>query len=228
MTASREQAPTAIRAGLLIDTPLPESVVTGTILATFRLVADEFAASGAITRPVEFVVRHVLGLPNGAFQDVRDAFFDLVAEGCIVVFGPMITENGTPLTRYVETLAEVPVVAMAGTERMLSEWVFALNNGSMADETLVIATVMANDGHRRIAITMDADRSGGGVTNMRSMIGQSTSNGPGPQSTKWDSRSCPKCRSRSIPPHGVPRSRGSATCDPTRSCTWGWGRASSG
>lgn len=172
MTASREQAPTAIRVGLLIDTPLPESVVTGTILATFRLVADEFAASGAITRPVEFVVRHVLGLPNGAFQDVRDAFFDLVAEGCIVVFGPMITENGTPLTRYVETLAEVPVVAMAGTERMLSEWVFALNNGSMADETLVIATVMANDGHRRIAITMDADRSGGGVTNMRSMIGQ--------------------------------------------------------
>ncbi len=168
----QEPLPKAIRVGLLMDTPLPEVVVNETILPTFELVADDFSKDGALSRPVEFVVRHVRGLPNGAFQDVRDAFFELVDAGCVIIFGPMITENGTPLMPYVERLAEVPIVAMAGTERMLGEWVFALNNGSMADETLIIASVVALDGHRSVAITMDADRSGGGVTNVRSMIGQ--------------------------------------------------------
>jgi branched-chain amino acid transport system substrate-binding protein len=170
--AVHDLAPKAIRVGLLIDTPLPAEVLDRTILATFQLVADDFTSAGSLSRPVEFVVRHVRGQPNGAFQDVRDAFVDLVAEGCVIVFGPMITENGTPLMPYVEELAEVPIVAMAGTERMLGHWVFALNNGSMADETLVIASVIAGDGHRRVALTMDADRSGGGVTNVKSMIGQ--------------------------------------------------------
>ena len=168
----QDLAPKAIPIGLLIDTPLSEAVLNETILPTFELVADDFAKGGSLSRPVEFVVRHVRGLPNGAFQDVRDAFFDLVNEGCLIIFGPMITENGTPLAPYVEKLAEVPIVAMAGTERMLGEWVFALNNGSMADETLVIASIVGRDGHHRIAITMDADRSGGGVTNVKSMIGQ--------------------------------------------------------
>jgi hypothetical protein len=164
--------PKAIRVGLLIDTPIPDDVLEETILPIFRLVADDLAHDGSLSRPVEFVVRQVRGLPNGAFHDVRDAFFELVDERCLIVFGPMITENGTPLMPYVEDLAEVPIVAMAGTERMLGHWVFALNNGSMADETLVIASVMARDGHRRVAVTMDADRSGGGVTNVKSMIGQ--------------------------------------------------------
>jgi hypothetical protein len=168
----RDVVPKAIRVGLLIDTPVPQAVLDETILPTFELVAEDFAQDGSLSRPVEFVVRQVLGLPNGAFQDVREAFFDLVEAGCVIIFGPMITENGAPLMPYVEKLAEVPIVAMAGTERMLGEWVFALNNGSMADETLVIASIMARDGHRRVALTMDADRSGGGVTNVKSMIGQ--------------------------------------------------------
>jgi ABC-type branched-subunit amino acid transport system substrate-binding protein len=55
---------------------------------------------------------------------------------------------------------------------MLGEWVFALNNGSMADETFMIAAIAALDGRRNVAITMDAARSGGGVTYVKSMIGQ--------------------------------------------------------
>jgi branched-chain amino acid transport system substrate-binding protein len=42
----------------------------------------------------------------------------------------------------------------------------------MADETLVIASIAALDGRRSVAITMDAGRSGGGVTHVKSMIGQ--------------------------------------------------------
>jgi branched-chain amino acid transport system substrate-binding protein len=164
--------PKPIRIGLLLDSPLPQTTIDDVVLATFELVREEYAEQGLIDRPIEFLVRNVRGLPNGSFQDVKDAFFDLVAQGCIVIFGPMLTEDGTPLAAYVEKLAEVPIVAMAGTERMLGEWVFALNNGSMADETFMIAAIAALDGRRTIALTMDAARSGGGVTYVKSMIGQ--------------------------------------------------------
>jgi hypothetical protein len=50
-----------IRVGVLIDPPLAQHIVDDVVLATFELVADEFAASGAVTRPVDFVVRHVRG-----------------------------------------------------------------------------------------------------------------------------------------------------------------------
>jgi branched-chain amino acid transport system substrate-binding protein len=164
--------PKPIRIGLLLDSPLPQTTIDDVVLATFELVREEYAEQGLIDRPIDFLVRNVRGLPNGSFQDVKDAFFDLVAQGCIVIFGPMLTEDGTPLAAYVEKLAEVPIVAMAGTERMLGEWVFALNNGSMADETFMIAAIAALDGRRTIALTMDAARSGGGVTYVKSMIGQ--------------------------------------------------------
>jgi branched-chain amino acid transport system substrate-binding protein len=167
-----EAGPKPIRIGFLLDTPLPQSTIDDVILATFELVRDEFVQQGLIDRPIDYVVRTPRGLPNGSFQDVRDAFFELVAEGCLIIFGPMITEDATPLAPYVEKLAEVPIVGMAGTERMLGEWSFALNNGSMADETYMIAAIAALDGRRNVAITMDAARSGGGVTHVKSMIGQ--------------------------------------------------------
>jgi branched-chain amino acid transport system substrate-binding protein len=167
-----EAGPKPIRIGFLLDTPLPQSTIDDVILATFELVRDEFVQQGLIDRPIDYVVRSPRGLPNGSFQDVRDAFFELVNEGCLIIFGPMITEDATPLAPYVEKLAEVPIVGMAGTERMLGEWSFALNNGSMADETYMIAAIAALDGRRNVAITMDAARSGGGVTHVKSMIGQ--------------------------------------------------------
>jgi branched-chain amino acid transport system substrate-binding protein len=165
-------SPDTVRIGLLIDVPHWGSTIDDVLLATFRMVEDEYRAEGLIDRPIEYVVRIVPGLPGGSFAVVRDAFHELVEEGCLVIYGPMITENGVPLLPYVERMAEVPIVSMAGTESMLGEWVFALNNGSMADEGLVIASVIALDGHRRIAVTMDAARSGGGITHMKSLIGQ--------------------------------------------------------
>lgn len=171
MNIAKSSADT-VRMGILVDVPNFGSSLEGVILPTFELAIDEYRAAGIIDRPIEIVVRVVHGLSKGSFRNVRDAFHELVEEGCLIIYGPMITENGTPLAPYVEKLAEVPIVSMAGTERMLGDWVFQLNNGSMADESQIIASVMAMDGHRRIALSMDATRSSGGVTNMRNMLGQ--------------------------------------------------------
>jgi ABC-type branched-subunit amino acid transport system substrate-binding protein len=109
-----------------------------------------------LDRPIELVVRAVHGLPSGSFRAVRDAFFELVDEDCLVIFGPDVSENAEPLREYVERLAQVPIISMAGTESMLGEWVFALNNGSMEEEPLMMAAVASYDGCRSVAITYEA------------------------------------------------------------------------
>ena len=38
-----------------------------------RLVFDEAVAAGVLDRPVEFVQRNVVGLPNGTYQAVESA-----------------------------------------------------------------------------------------------------------------------------------------------------------
>ena len=144
------------RIGFLVDTFRdPEHPYSEDMLPIFQMVADDFAGRGVLDRPVEFVVRAVQGLPTGSFRAVRDAFHELVAEDCLVIFGPYVSENCEPLREHVERTAEVPIISMAGTESMLGEWVFALNNGSMPEEPRIMAAVATYDGCRSVGIAYE-------------------------------------------------------------------------
>ena len=147
---------TPARIGFLFDYMEEGGAFDENIIPTFELVIDEFRDRGMLERPVEFVVRTVQGLPNGSFRRVRDAFHELVDEDCLVIFGPYVSENAEPLREHVERCAEVAVISMGGTESMLGEWVFALNNGSMEEEPLVMAAVAAYDGCRTVGIAYEA------------------------------------------------------------------------
>jgi hypothetical protein len=145
------------RIGFLVDTFRdPERPYSEDMLPIFQMVADEYTAQGLLDRPVEFVARAVQGLPTGSFRAVRDAFYELVEEDCLVIFGPYVSENGEPLREHVERTAQVACISMAGTESMLGEWVFALNNGSMPEEPRVMAAVATFDGCRTVGITYEA------------------------------------------------------------------------
>lgn len=147
---------TPIKVGYLLDyVPEPKEGTTGLnpdYIDTMRLVAEEFLAAGKLDRPVEFVVRQANGLPRGSFKAVRDAFYELVEEDCLVIFGPCVSENGVPLRAHVEKLAQVPCIAMAAAESILGEWLFALPNGSMDEEPIIMAQVAYYDGARRVGI----------------------------------------------------------------------------
>ena len=146
---------TPARVGLLIDYVDDDGGFDENILPSLQLVADEFVEQGVLERPVEFVVRAVQGLPNGTFRAVRDAFFELVEQDSLVIFGPWVSENGAALRRYVEELAEVACITMAATETMLGEWVFGLPAGSMEEEPIIMATVAALDGCRTVGIAFE-------------------------------------------------------------------------
>jgi ABC-type branched-subunit amino acid transport system substrate-binding protein len=144
-----------VKVGLLADYVEGADAIDPTVLRALELTFDEFVASGTVERPIELVVRAVQGLPNGSFRAVREAFFELVDEDCVVIFGPYVSENGVPLARYVDELGEVPCITMAATETMLGEWVFALNNGSMEEEPVIMAAVAKHDGHSSVGIAYE-------------------------------------------------------------------------
>ena len=125
------------------------------------LVFREGTESGLIDRPVEIVYRSAQGLPLGAVKSVIDAFGELVDDGCVAVLGPHISENAVAVRPEIERRFQVPALSVCGSEHWLGEWTFLLNNGSMTDEPILWAYLMAQAG-----------QSTAGVLIERSYIGQ--------------------------------------------------------
>jgi ABC-type branched-subunit amino acid transport system substrate-binding protein len=127
----------------------------------FDLVFGDGYAAKLIDRPVEVVYRGAQGLPKGSIKAAVDAFGELVDEGCVAVIGPLISENAVALRDEIERRFRVPAISVCGSEDWLGEWTFLLNNGSMTDEPILWAHLMAK-----------ASQPTAGVLVERSYIGQ--------------------------------------------------------
>ncbi|GAT10847.1 receptor ligand binding region family protein [Mycolicibacterium novocastrense] len=144
-----------LKVGLLNDYPTRSGTEDDT-LDTLRLVFDEAVSAGLVDRPIEVVRRDVIGLPNGTYHAVERGYDELVAEGCLVIFGPYVSDNAVPLSAHANRVATVPNLILSGSEEALGEWTFALNNGSMPEEPVMLAAVMLGDERSRIAIAYEA------------------------------------------------------------------------
>src|ERR1700753_630823 len=90
-----------LKVGLLNDYPTKTDTDSDTVLA-LRLVFDEAIAAGLVDRQIDLVQRNVVGLPNGTYQAVERAYDELVDEGCLVIFGPWVSDNAVPLGSHLD------------------------------------------------------------------------------------------------------------------------------
>jgi branched-chain amino acid transport system substrate-binding protein len=160
-----ESAAEPIKLGYLFDFTLPEGYpheMRDDLTRSFELVFEEGLAAGVIDRPVEIVFREVEGLPKGTVKAVIDAYGELVDEGCLAVFGPSITDNCVPTKEAIEQRFRVPAISVTGTDDWLGEWTFSLSMGSMTDEPIFWAHLLAKAGHTEV-----------GVLAEQSLVGQS-------------------------------------------------------
>jgi ABC-type branched-subunit amino acid transport system substrate-binding protein len=154
-----------IKLGYLFDFKLPQGYpkeMRDDLTQTFELVFDEGLRQGMIDRRVEIVFREVEGLPKGAVKAVIDAYGELVDEGCLAVFGPAITDNCVPTREAIEERFHVPAISVTGAEDWLGEWTFSLSMGSMTDEPIFWAHLLAKGGHTDVGVLIE-----------KSLVGQS-------------------------------------------------------
>jgi ABC-type branched-subunit amino acid transport system substrate-binding protein len=156
MNVAREVAP--IRIGVLMDFLLPPPShwdALRDIVDTMELTFRDAFASGQLDRPVEVVVRECEGLPRGTVKASIDAYGELVDEGCLAVFGPMVSDSAIPLRDAIERTFRVPCLGWVGSDDWLGEWTFALSNGSLTDEPHVIANIARQAGHREVGVLVE-------------------------------------------------------------------------
>ena len=147
-----------IKLGYLFDFVLPEGFPTemrADLTQSFELVFEQGLEQGLIDRPVQIVFREVEGLPKGSVKAVIDAYGELVDEGCLAVFGPSITDNCVPTREAIEARFHVPAISVTGSEEWLGEWTFSLSMGSMTDEPIFWAHLLAKGGHNDVGVLVE-------------------------------------------------------------------------
>ena len=147
-----------IKVGYLMDLRLPPEYpkeLRDDLTLPFELVFRQGLEQRLIDRPIQIVYREVEGLPKGSVKAVIDAFGELVDEGCILVFGPNITDNAVPTREAIEERFRVPAISVTGSEEWLGEWTFSFSMGSMADEPIFWTDLLARDGHTEVGVLME-------------------------------------------------------------------------
>ena len=155
---SYESTAEPIKVGYLMDFTLPPGFpeeLKASFTQCFDLVFEEALEQKLMDRPVQMIYREVEGLPKGSVKSVIDAFGELVDEGCLVVFGPHITDNCVPTREAIEERFKVPAIAVTGTDDWLGEWTFAFPQGSMTDEPIFIADLVAKRGLSSIGVLVE-------------------------------------------------------------------------
>src|SRR6202045_3100899 len=155
---SYESSAEPIKVGYLMDFTLPPGFpeeLLASFTRCFDLIFEEAREQGLIDRPVQMIYREVEGLPKGSVKAVIDAFGELVDEGCLVVFGPHITDNCVPTREAIEERFKVPAISVTGTDDWLGEWTFAFPQGSMTDEPIFLADLIAKRGLREIGVLVE-------------------------------------------------------------------------
>ena len=138
------------RVGFLSDMPIGDEL--GGYLDPIILAFEDAMNEGRLTRPVEIVAAHVVGLPVGTAENVIAAYRDLVQRGCVIVLSTGVTNNALVLMDPINTSA-VPLITMAGTTRFVGPHCFSLANGGHGEEAAILAAYLADQGLLRVVVT---------------------------------------------------------------------------
>jgi len=168
---SYESKTDPIKVGYLMDFTLsadfPKELLDS-FVQSLDLVFEDALEKGLLDRRVEVIYKEVEGLPKGTVKAVIDAYAELVDEGCLVVFGPNITDNVVPTREAIEERFKVPAISVTGTDDWLGEWTFSFPQGSMTDEPIFIADLVAKRGMTTVGILVEQNLIGESyLSNMR-------------------------------------------------------------
>ncbi len=147
-----------VKIGVLIDMDLGQLLadwIDPTILAI-----EDALNEGVYNRgPVQIVVADARGLPRENYRKVIDGYRWLVEQGCVVVLGPMISDNCLVVQDTANEL-EVPCIGWTGAHKFASDYCFTVANGDIPTEGVMCAQWLAARGIEKVGMFWEQGSSG--------------------------------------------------------------------
>ena len=146
-----------VKIGILVDMDLGQLLadwIDPTILAI-----EDALNEGVYDRPVEIVVADARGLPRENYLKCRQGYEWLVDQGCVIVLGPMISDNCLQIQETVNA-RRCASIGWTGAWRYASEYAFTIANGDIPTEGVMCAQWLAGQGHTKVGMFWEQGSSG--------------------------------------------------------------------
>jgi ABC-type branched-subunit amino acid transport system substrate-binding protein len=147
-----------VKVGILVDMDIGQLLadwVDSTILAI-----EDSLNEGVYDRPIEIITVDARGLPRENYLKVRAGYQRLVDAGCVVVLGPMISDNSVNLRDTINATG-VPCIGWTGAVRFHGEYCFTVANGDIPTEGVMGANWCMLNGHGKVGFFWERGSSGG-------------------------------------------------------------------
>jgi branched-chain amino acid transport system substrate-binding protein len=146
-----------VRIGLLIDMDLGQ-LLSDTI-DPIMLAIEDAMNEGVYDRPVEIVTVDARGLPRENYTKVIAGYHKLVAEGCVVIIGPFISDNSLVLRDTINATG-VACIGWTGTTHFFGEYCFTVANGDIPTESVMGANWCFQQGYKKVGFVWEKGSSG--------------------------------------------------------------------
>jgi branched-chain amino acid transport system substrate-binding protein len=147
-----------VKIGVLVDMDLGQLLadwIDPTILAIEDALNEGVYSRG----PIQLVVADARGLPRENYRNVPEGYRWLVGQGCVVVLGPLISDNSLVLQDLANEL-QVPCVGWTGAHKFASEYCFTVANGDIPTEGVMCAQWLASRGIEKVGMFWEQGSSG--------------------------------------------------------------------
>jgi ABC-type branched-subunit amino acid transport system substrate-binding protein len=147
-----------VKIGVLIDMDINQ-LLADWIDPTILAIEDALNEGVWSRSPVQLVIADARGLPRENYKKVIDGYKWLVDQGCVVVLGPMISDNSLVLQDTANELG-VSLLGWTGAVRFASDYCFTVANGDVATEGVICANWLYQQGVKNVGLFWEAGSSG--------------------------------------------------------------------
>jgi len=147
-----------VRIGILVDMELGQ-LLADWIDPTILAIEDAMNEGVYQRGPIELVTVDARGLPRENYLKVQQGYKKLVDDGCVVVLGPMISDNSVVLRDLVNETG-VACIGWTGSTRFNGEYCFTVANGDIPTEGVMGAHWCKNNGYEKVGFFWELGSSG--------------------------------------------------------------------
>jgi ABC-type branched-subunit amino acid transport system substrate-binding protein len=147
-----------VRIGILVDMELGQ-LLADWIDPTILAIEDAMNEGVYQRGPIELVTVDARGLPRENYLKTRKGYLQLVEEGCVVVLGPMISDNSVNIRDLVNETG-VACIGWTGSVRFDGEYCFTVANGDIPTESVMGAHWCKGNGYEKVGFFWELGSSG--------------------------------------------------------------------